>query len=316
MSQKISFVTVLVVILGVTLMLHVVPLDENGAWIRRAILDALHLVGFLALSVFVLLYFRARSEAFGLNSVQCYLLTLGIVGCFAVLSEGAQLMTSRNASWGDIVRDIVGISSGLLIASGFLSNSRWRYVLLAVAIIAVGLGIQRPLGVILAGTISQRETAIISFDNLLDGYRVEGLSADLEIVTASEHLPTNDKVLRVRPNGQGSSEGVALHGLTRDWSKFRALKFSAAAAESDITELDLRLTSSATQKKRAGGVRITIFISTAPTDIVLSIEEIANAPPRRPAHLGPLDLANISGVSVLYKTRTRTAIYLNDVRLD
>jgi len=316
MTPKNSVLTVLIIILFITLALHVVPLGENDAWIRRAILDVLHLMGFLVVSVFVLLYFRARREALGLDVTQCYFLTLAVVGFFAVLSEGAQLMTSRNASWGDIGRDIVGISSGLLIASGFVFSSRWRYVLFAVAITAVGLGIHQPLGVILAGIISQREPPVISFDNLLDTYRVEGASAELEIVTAPPQLATDDKVLRIRPNGRHFSEGVVFHGLTRDWSRFRALKFVAAAAEPGLTELDLRLTSSATENNKAGGVRIAISISTEPTDIVLPIEEIFRAPPRRPSHLGPLDLANITGLSVLSNTGTRAEFYLNDVRLE
>ncbi|MDH5675430.1 MAG: VanZ family protein [Myxococcales bacterium] len=309
------FALLVVMIFATTVGVHALPLDASDPWLVNAINDIGHVLGFLVVTA-TLLFSLARIDATAQWSPRSRrLVVAALIFCLAASSEAVQaLVPSRTASWPDLARDVAGGMLGMIAVIAMGLASMWRWLTLFGCTIALLAVVSTPLARI-AAVFDSRPHRPLRFEARLDRYRVEAKSADLKVVTAPADWPTAGRVMRVEPAGHRRSEGVTLHNLPEQWSRFQALKF-VIAGEGRLDALDLRLASPPTRENRRGGTRVRLPVAPAARTVVLTMEDIRSVPPQRPANIGPLDLGHVTEISILTRSRTSDAFYLDEIRLE
>lgn len=310
-----GLVSLVALVFAVTMTVHVLPLGNMDRWLVHAINDIAHVVGFLCTAIVFLFALDTAPATAGWSAGARRVAVLCLVLALGAASECAQAFApGRSPDWGDLVRDMAGGGIGVVVVAALGMPRRIRLVLLFASAVALALVVRTPVGIV-AATASADADQQLRFEPFLDRYRVGLASAQLQIRAAPEGWPTAGRIACVAPLGRRNAEGADLHNLPRDWSRYTGLKF-VIAADDGLDALDLRLESGPVEGPGHGGIRIALPVGPAPREVTLTMAEIAGAPPRRPPGIGPLDLGDVRGVTLITRSRTLATFCLDDIRLE
>ena len=205
-------------VVGLLLALHFVRPPAGGLW-TQVLLNSLHVPVFGLIAVFIFLT-GGSASTLGRRAVTALIAT-AVLG---TLSEAAQIFTSRDASWRDLVADCIGAISFLAIFLALRPANKFsgiqRTMLLGVAVLLLGW-VLAPLattGAAYIERISQFPT-IVRFDSRFGRLLARAQNIDYQIVSSTQGEPAHALItLRDKP-----WPGVAFHDVWPDWSGFSTL---------------------------------------------------------------------------------------------
>jgi VanZ family protein len=285
-------------------------------WPQLAIdlMHTLHGSGFalLALAIFVVLRFRQRSPG-------NYRLAAAIAMGIGVLSEISQIPGPRNAEFGDLLVDALGILGTLGIVAAFDRSVRiqltrpMRMLLPLAASIALGIACLPSLWYSFA-LVEQYRTfpELLTFEhrweNAIFGQTRSHLPA---LVARPTDWPADgDTVALATENGRW---GIFLSVHPQpDWRDYSALSFVAASYKGEVG-MDISLRDMPQDGERAG-VRYNKFVrlDEKPQRVVVSFDEIRANPKGRPFDLSLVDAIILSAS----KPGQESKVLLDDFRLE
>jgi VanZ family protein len=308
--SRTGYVAGLALFVAITLIAHVIPTGDQNDRVRRTIFDIGHVIGFAGFTALLATVMRRERCPPGLSATCAYVVAAILAFGLAVLSEAVQGLTGRDASTGDLLRDIGGISVGLLIAIAFALRPARRLGLILLGVIGLTVMLQNPIGVFVAtATARLNSTHSFGFESPLERHLVESAAASVDVVAAPSHWQRSGNVLRVRPDGK--RQRILFFGMPRDWSGYSALRFTVAADSPELRELVLRVDSSGSSNSCEAWFRKRVAVGTEPKEITISIDEIA-----REFALKGLDITDISHIRFLAWDAAGMAFYLDDLRLE
>ncbi|MGB5630245.1 MAG: hypothetical protein WBM57_12805 [Woeseiaceae bacterium] len=161
---------------------------------------------------------------------------------FGLLSELAQIGTSRDASLGDFVADCLGAAGFLAIYLALwpplaTSGSR-RFFNAGAGALILGFALA-PLMHVSAAYVERnlQRPVIANFDGMFGRQLIRIQHADYQVVPASADEPTFARLTL----GSGPWPGIAFHDLWNDWTQYENLVVSLAIEGTDDLDLGLRV---------------------------------------------------------------------------
>ncbi len=140
------------------------------------------------------------------------------------LSEAAQIFTSRDASWRDLVADCIGAISFLAIFLAVHPTHKFsriqRTMLLGVAVLLLGW-VLAPLTITSAAFVERfsQFPTIVRFDSRFGRVLARAQNIEYQIISSHQGEPAHALItLRDKP-----WPGVAFHDVWPDWSGFNTL---------------------------------------------------------------------------------------------
>ena len=275
-----------------------------------ALFDVAHVVGFAALSALAAVYVlrdaaRGRSQLVLLSVIGAIMLGL------AALSESVQLVSSRNANVGDIVRDACGIGAGLLVAAGLHAPRLRRAMLLGLAGLLGAAGVERPVGTLVAYVVARHGDGTFDFDLPYQARLLVPRDASLTIEEAPLRWPHGRNVLRVVPNADAPAAGFTYHGLPGTWSGYTRLSFTIAAEGPEPVDLLLRIEGPRVDRYRRRRSRIRIAVTSTPREVSVPLATVAAV-----SSPEAFDYENVYGVSILATGAIKPTFVIDGFRLE
>lgn len=304
------YMMVAATIAAVVLAAHLLPAGGGDAWLRGALFDVAHVVGFAAVAALASVAARHEAAARGISREALQTAVIVALLGLAAVSESAQYFTARDASIGDLLRDASGIVAGVLAALSLRRRGTGRAALLVLAAACLAAGLAGPAGKAVAVVVARLEPrGGASFSNAFADRLLERRNARIEFVSAPSGW-SGGSVVRVTPTSSDDA-GFTYHGLPRDWSAYRALSFTVATERAAPNALMLRVEGSLIGRFRRRRSRLIVPVTTVPREISIPISEIAAS--SRP---GAFDFENVYGVSVLATDAEDSAFLVGDFRLE
>jgi hypothetical protein len=129
-----------------------------------------HVVGFAVLTTFLLHHSLKIASERAWHWLPVLSICVLFVSGLAVVSEGLQMFTARDADIADLVRDASGIAAGVAFSAAVSSRGIRRLLILACACTILVIGAWAPGSVLLAMGIAQlRVPLLIDFEGMVDG---------------------------------------------------------------------------------------------------------------------------------------------------
>ena len=279
------------VILIVLLVIHLATPTRGGLWLQT-FYDSLHvpLFGIIAVCALVVtpLHWSRRKRL---------LAVLGAVVALSVLSEIAQIPTTRDASFSDLLADWFG-AAGFIAAAIVFSSSvsvpkgRGRYlVILGVALIVWPL---LPLAKVSAAYLERNQSlpALVNFDSRFGDLFFRAQNAT---INKARRAIANSYSMEVSLE-DGPWPGLIFHDLWPNWEPYSALVIGIENPETDVLPVNIRVHDRAHRNgDQSYGDRFNLSYELEPGRHVLRIplEQIRKAPKDR-----LMDLSQIEGIVV------------------
>jgi hypothetical protein len=287
----------------------------------RELQNWLHILFFAGLAIVLLLLFRRFLYAFLRQPSLHYLLALGLSAMAGVISEALQYPGPRDADFGDLLRDLVGVTAGLGIAQYFDTRIRPRRRWLQLARKITGAAAFAFILITLLPSAKwslaywQRDRAfpvIHDFDSYWMQRFLAAQSAEItsgEPDSACESLDA--KTIGRIELRQGQYPGFTIADPVPDWSGYSHLSFSVCNTTSVEIKLCVRIDDEL--HEFAPEDRFVRCFGLAPglNRIEIPLEEVAEAPAGR-----RMDLARIARVIVFVPDlKTRSSLVISDLKL-
>lgn len=273
-------------IVGLLLGVHFFRPPTGGLW-TQVFFNSLHVPVFGAIAVCIYL---AQSRQSGWQ--RRALLALVATAFLGMLSEIAQIFTSRDASFRDLIADFAGAMSFLAILLAIWPppkvSGRRRFLLAGVALLMLGW-VLAPLAVVGAAyyeRFSQFPT-IARSDSRFGHVLKRAQNIDYRIIASTDGEPAHALVtLRNKP-----WPGVAFHDVQPDWSEFTTLIVDIRIEGDAPLPVNLRVHDEAHKANQVFSDRFSRSYMLDPGNHTLRIPliDLINAPRNR-----PMDLTQIS----------------------
>jgi hypothetical protein len=210
-----------------------VPLPIPASYAGRTIENAGHMPLFLLGTLFVIGILR---HDYQFEGARLYALA-GLVGAGAgLLSEVIQRPLRRDASWGDVFEDVVGVVCALAIHAALDRRNRLRGTgrgfAVAVALLCFALYLMPMVNMARAYMHRSRHFPVLaSFDSSAQQYWIVGYGVRREI---------RDGALDVEFESE-KFPGVSFFEPAPDWSRFKTLAIDVENPEDEMLHLGVRV---------------------------------------------------------------------------
>ena len=290
------------------LVIHFVTPPEGGLWLQT-FYDSAHIpiFGVIAISV---MYMTPPAW----NSWRRILVSLTAVTLLAMLSELAQVPTSRDASLRDFASDMLGgigflcIAMALSRSSSFFGERRLFILLVGMASTVLPLA---PLVAVSASYVERAQIlpSLIRFDSRYSELLFTMHTAELIRTKA----PTSGGVSAVILLGDGQWPGISFTDIWPNWEAYDALKVDIENPEATTLPISIRIHDRDHRDNRTFDDRFNRRIDLAPGRQVLEIDlkEIREAPVGRKMNMAEIDEV------LLFSTRKQAGrrLVLHDLSL-
>jgi hypothetical protein len=308
MKVNVRKVLIGAIALSLLLVIHFVKPPEGGLWLRT-FYDSAHIpiFGVIAISV---MYMTPPAW----SSWRRFLVSLAAVTLLAMLSELAQLPTSRDASLRDFASNMLGgigfmcIAIGLSRSPSVLTGRRLYILLVGIASIVLPLA---PLVAVSAVYIERAQIlpTLIRFDSRYSELLFTMRTA--ELIRTKE--PISGKVSAVILLGDGQWPGISFADIWPNWEAYDALRVDIENPEATILPIGIRIHDRDHRHSQAFDDRFNRRIDLAPGRQVLEIDlkEIREAPLGRKMNMAEIDEV------ILFSTRKQAGrrLVLHDLSL-
>ncbi len=199
---------------------------------------------------------------------------------FALITEGLQTLTQRQASVEDVWWDIIGIAlaMSLIAAWRFSHNTRQKVFFTGIALALFTATVFSPLMLALADWRNEKDFPLLSnMERFSDHY----LWSRGEI--SDEHAKAGTHALKVALKAELYS-GTTLRHMPGDWTQFESLHLSVFNPNADILPLSLRVQDSVhDHSEQVHSDRFNHDFNAKPgwTDLVIPLQKIEKAPRAR-----------------------------------
>jgi VanZ family protein len=209
-----------------------------------------------------------------------------------LLSEIAQIATSRDASWTDIVANCLGAASFLAIYVSIwpsqTTSAARRFLEAGVGVLVLGFALA-PLIHVSAAYVERnlQQPVIADFDALFGRRLIRIQNAHYEVVPASANEPTFARVTL----GSGPWPGIAFHDLWSDWTRNETLVINLAVEGTDELDLNLRVHDLKHREKKTFSDRFTRSFKLAAGDqeIRIALSDLRDAPRGRAMNMAEIE---------------------------
>ena len=291
---------------------HVIDLDLT-TFVRRSFANTLHAPGFGVIAIILALVLRRPAGV-----ARAYLLAGAIAAGIGLMSELAQVFTTRDADVRDWINDLIGILAFLLFASFFdpaLKTGRSKLAAIAwfsvsAAMMAVAIA---PTAWYAYVILMQRIAVpqLLSFDAAWESevLRTYGGST-LDIAPAPDGWPragtvgelfmktTEDPVIQIQP--------------ARDWRDFDTFSFLVSSADGRPRELSIRINDTRHNQQYRDRFNAKLRVDGSIQRVEFSLREIAGSPRQR-----EMDMSEIQDIIIFFTSMDDAGtIYIDDMRLN
>jgi len=266
------------------------PLPITPTYASRTIENAGHTPLFFLLTIGLLFVLRDDRR---LRGMRLYVV-VGLIGSFAgLMSEVIQRPLARDASWEDVLADVVGVFLGLAVYAMFERRSafrQWHRVLaLVIAISCLAIYVEPIVRMVRAYVHRNAQFPVLAdFHSRLELYWTLSIGVNREIV---------DDALEVK-FGAEEFPGVAFHEPVPDWRRFKTLVIDVENPDAEPLKLVVRVHDR--RHNRMFNDRFNRNYTLAPEErrtLKISLEDIRNAPRGR-----LMDMAHISDITLFKGT--------------
>jgi len=279
------------VVVILLLVIHFATPSRGGLWLQT-VYDSLHvpLFGIIAVCVLVVTP-RPWSRRKRL------LVVLAAVVALSALSEIAQIPTTRDASFSDLLADWFG-AAGFVAAAIVFSSSisvpkgRGRYlVILGVALVIWPL---IPLAKVSAAYLERNQLlpALVSFDSRFGDLFYRAQNAEIRKIRRSIG---NSNFAEVSLQ-DGPWPGLIIHDLWPNWEPYSALVIGIENPETDVLQVNVRVHDRAHRdgdQPYGDRFNVSYELESGHHALRIPLEQIRNAPKDR-----LMDLSQIEGIVV------------------
>ncbi len=224
---------------GVLLLLAMVSFAQlpGSTMVWRELQNAMHIPFFTVITLLVYIVVRAATDRLRTGLMRQLVLTAVLVIVFAGLTELMQILTGRNPSMLDWLRDSAGVLVALALIALFDPRSRmhWRqpwHIGQSVLVLALLLMLGFTLSAFLKTAVAswQREQAFpVVVDFLADWSPVFLATQHAQVDTADRSQAGMAHII-LQP---GSYPGVEMIELSPDWSDYSSLSFTVRYEPAD-----------------------------------------------------------------------------------
>jgi hypothetical protein len=297
------------VIVAVVLLAHMLPVEYLGRWSNEETNDVAHVLGFATLAFLAAQYLIAPLEDRIASPLLRYI-TIGaaLVG-LGITAEAAQILTSRNENFSDVLRDLAGISAGLSAHWGLASRVGHAWAMFVAAFVLLCIGLFQPVMELAAIRHAHRNFPVLAtFESTFDIRAAQAAAVDVEIVAAPSNWGETGHVALLTPNSRRNYHGLAFTNMPRDWHAYSRLVFRASAAAPTV--LTVRVNDMEYTGGYADRFNRDIEIDEQPRTIEIPLTEVEAGPRDR-----QLNLNDVERVA-FYVDSAIDAFMLDDVRLE
>ena len=307
-NQKMTRLTLLAVVAGLLLTLHLSSPPQRGLW-AQVFFNSLHVpvFGLIAVSLYAAIPDR--------RGYQRIILAFVATAVLSVLSEAAQINSARDASFNDLIADWFGAAGFLFVVaavSGRYSDTRGKRILTSfLAITLLGWSLF-PLAKVSAAYIDRNSHVplLVNFNSAGGDLFIRKQNIDFQIIG----LPDDHRKIARIKFGAGPWPGVAFHDVWPDWRDFSNLIIELSIEGSEALEFNVRVHDQAhRQYNQAHTDRFNGNFTLEPGKHTLQIllEDIRQAPRDR-----QMDMSRIEEIIVFCRASSidRT-IHLYEIRL-
>lgn len=283
--------------------------SKGGLWLQT-LYESLHVPVFGVIAVCVLLITPARW-----GTRNRLIATMGTVIGLSVLSEAAQIPTSRDASFEDLIADVLGAAGFVCIATTFIRSlsvpglRRAALVLLGVALIAWPL---LPLAKVSAAYVERHQIlpSLMRFDARFVSTFFRMQNAELtEQQGASPGSVAASILLQ-----DGPWPGIVFNNLWPNWEPHTALIIEIENPDADELRINIRVHDRDHRDEQRYSDRFNRRLELAPGRQTLRIKlsDIQDAPADR-----QMNMAEIDGL-IIFATRQESGrrFVLHEIRLE
>ena len=296
-------------VVGLLLALHFFRPPAGGLW-TQVFFDSLHVPVFGLIAVFIFLT-GSSSSTWGRRAAIALITTAAL----GVLSEAAQIFTSRDASWRDLVADCFGAASFLAIFLAVRPAQQFsgiqRTILAGAAAILLGW-ILAPLAITSAAYMERfsQFPTIVRFDSHFGRLLARTQNIDYQIVSSTQGEPAHALVtLREKP-----WPGVAFHDVWPDWSGFSTLIIELGVNGDSPLPINIRAHDEAHKSSKQFTDRFNRSYTLDPgkQSLKIPLADLVNAP-----HGRLMDLTQMSEIIVFSDaSNAGRSFKLYDIRLE
>jgi len=247
-----------------------------GAW------DHGHILFFFAITWLAL---DKANRQIGMRPLALAIFALALI---SIGIETIQSAIGRGFSFVDIYRNYLGASLALLCHPGSIRTSPvLRKSLLTICILLIGVSVL-PLARS-AITLLYGYSSFPVLSDFESPFEIERWDGDHLAVLQNEDRPGHS-LSKLFDTGEFSS--MTLHSFPADWRKFTCLGFSVYSRQTESISLELKIQDS---RHRQSGFEYSdrfnqvLLIAPGGNDIVVSLDEVRNAPRGREMDLGNID---------------------------
>jgi hypothetical protein len=276
----------------------------------REVLDALHVVGFAALTIYLIPKARRVGSQHQWSAAAAVLACLASITALAFLSEAAQVFTAREASQADLVRDFGGIAAGAFIVGAVWSQRGRRLAQAGLACACFVLAIWSPVRVLAATVLARsRLPVLMTFESRLDEALYHGSNAAVVRTPAAAGWPVPGMLAEVIAR-QGYA-GVTFDRLPQDWSAYEYLEFVIAGRDPGISEVTLRIHDDQHDNRYEDRFNLRLEAGPQPRRITVPLADVRAAPLGR-----LLDLTRVDQIIVFVDAAVTSGFFIDDLRLE
>jgi VanZ family protein len=290
---------------------------EPHYWSRNAkyFIKTFHAPGFAGVAVVFLIVLRRQ----GVRRRSYLYAALAAIAA-GVVSEVAQIGSTRSADVGDLLRDAIGICGGLGLAAIFDPGLRPRPRGVRLALLVAGTGAALVasfwLTAMSAHALWARNAALPVLATFAQPWErflyEEAGSATTGRVTRPRSWPATDDDLVLRTTSTGRWNTVLHLRPYPDWRAYGAFSFVAASADGDTHPVNVNIWDI---PPPAAGPRNSfnrnIEVTPEPQRFTIRFDQIAEASPER-----PFDFQHVELVILSVRGDDRGTLLLDDFRLE
>jgi len=297
------------VVVAAVLLAHMLPMEYLGHWSNEETNDVAHVLGFATLAFLAAQFLiMPLGEKIASPLLRYVAIGAALVG-LGITAEAAQILTSRNENFSDVLRDLAGISAGLSAHWGFVTRVRHAWAAFVAAVVFLCIGLWQPVMDLVAIRHAHGTFPVLaSFESSFDLRAAQPAAVDVEIVEAPSTWGGDGHVALLKPNSRRNYHGLAFTSMPRDWHDYSRLVFRASAAVPTV--LTVRVNDMAYTGGYADRFNRDIEIDEQPRTIEIPLSEVEAGPRDR-----QLNLHDIERIA-FYIDSSTDPFMLDDIRLE
>jgi len=295
------------VVVMLVLVVHFAAPSSGGLWLRT-LYDSMHVPVFGVIALCVLLITPVQW-----GTRNRLLATTGIVLVLSLLSELAQIPTSRDASVKDLLSNWLGAAGFTCIAVVFLRSfplSRVRGLYLALLGFVLIAWPLLPLAKVSAAYVERFYIlpSLIRFDSRLGETLFRMQNAKLTVQNASGRDRASANILLK----DGPWPGIVFHDAWPDWQPYQALIIKIENPEVDVLTVNVRVHDRDHDQRYADRFHRRIELATGVQTVRINMADIESAPDSR-----KMNMSEIDGL-IIFANRKESGrrFVLHDIRLE